>query len=66
MGNVPIMALPRNTVFNSCKAEIIIFLVLHYQPKKNTSLSAYGDSDTNAIYRNITKYFTLRCSQVVS
>ncbi len=24
MGNVPIMALPRNTVFNSCKAVVII------------------------------------------
>ncbi len=48
MGNVPIMALPRNTVFNSCKAEITIFHALPYQPKKKTSLSAYGDSDTNA------------------
>ena len=28
---------------------IIIFLALFYQPKKNTSLSAYGGSDTNAI-----------------
>ena len=61
MGNVPIMALPRNTVFNSCKAEIIIFLVLLYQPKKNTSLSVYGDSDTNATYRNIKERFTPRC-----
>ena len=33
---------------------IIIFLALLYQPKKKTSLSAYGDSDTNAIYRNAT------------
>ena len=31
----------------NCK-EIIIFLVLSYQPKKN-SLSAYGDSDTCSI-----------------
>ena len=30
---------------------IIIFLALFYQPKKNTSLSAYGGSDTNAIYK---------------
>ena len=30
----------------NCK-EIIIFLALLYQPKKNTSLSAYGDSDIN-------------------
>ena len=62
MGNVPIMALPRNTVFNSCKAEIIIFLVLLYKPKKNTSLSVYGDSDTNATYRNIKERFTPRCT----
>ena len=37
---------------------IIIFLALFYQPKKNTSLSAYGGSDTNAIYRNINGQFT--------
>lgn len=43
--------------------EIIIFLALLYQPKKNTSLSAYGDSGTNAIYRNINEQFTPRCSQ---
>ncbi len=49
MGNVPIMALPRNTVFNSCKAEIIIFLVLSYQPKKKNSLSVCGDSGTCGI-----------------
>ena len=36
---------------------IIIFLALLYQPKKKTSLSAYGDSDTNAIYRNARKQF---------
>ena len=42
----------------------LIFLVLLYQPKKNTSLSAYGDSDTNAIYRNINGQFIFRCSQV--
>ena len=42
----------------NCK-EIIISLALLYQPKKNTSLSAYGGSDTNAIYRNITGHFTL-------
>ena len=35
-----------------------------YQPKKKTSLSAYGDSDTNAIYRNARKQFTSRYSQV--
>ena len=34
------------------------------QPKKKTSLSAYGDSDTNAIYRNARKQFTSRYSQV--
>ena len=34
----------------NCK-EIIIFLVLFYQPKKN-SLSAYGDSDTCSIWKN--------------
>ena len=49
----------------NCK-EIIIFLALLYQPKRNTSLSAYGDSDINAIYRNINGRFTLRCSQVAS
>lgn len=43
---------------------IIIFLALLYQPKKKTSLSAYGDSDTNAIYRNARKQFTSRYSQV--
>ena len=42
---------------------IIIFLALFYQPKKNTSLSAYGGSDTNAIYRNINGQFTSRFSQ---
>ena len=42
---------------------IIIFLALLYQPKKKTSLSAYGDSDTNAIYRNINGQFTSRFSQ---
>lgn len=43
---------------------IIIFLALLYQPKKKTSLSAYGDSDTNAIYRNAKKavYITLLTS----
>ena len=46
--------------------QIIISLALLYQPKKNTSLSAYGGSDTNAIYRNITGHFTLRCLQVAS
>ena len=56
----------RVTVFDTNYREITIFLVLLYRPKKNTSLSAYGASDTNAIYRNITKYFTLRCSQVAS
>ena len=46
----------------SCRG-IIIFLALFYQPKKNTSLSAYGGSDTNAIYRNINGQFTSRFSQ---
>ena len=46
----------------NCK-KIIVFLALLYQPKKNTSLSAYGDSGTNAIYRNINEQFTPRCSQ---
>ena len=50
-------------VFGMNYKEIIIFLVLLYQSKKNTSLSAYGDSDTNAIYRNINEQFTPRCSQ---
>ena len=51
------------TVFGmNCKATII-FRVLLYQPKKKTSLSAYGDSDTNAIYRNTREQFTPRCSQ---
>lgn len=31
--------------------------------EKNTSLSAYGGSDTNAIYRNINGQFTSRFSQ---
>jgi len=61
MGNVPIMALPRNTVFNSCKAEITIFHALPYQPKKKTSLSAYGDSDTNATWKSIKEQPTPRC-----
>ena len=39
----------------SCR-RIIIFLALFYQPKKKTSLSAYGDNDTNAICRNINNY----------
>ena len=46
----------------NCK-KIIVFLALLYQPKKNTSLSAYGGSDTNAIYRNINGQFTSRFSQ---
>ena len=41
----------------SCRG-IIIFLALLYQPKKKTSLSAYGDNDTNAICRNIKGQFT--------
>ena len=32
------------TVYGMSCREIIIFLALLYQPKKNTSLSAYGDS----------------------
>ncbi len=31
--------------------------------EKEHSLSAYGDSGTNAIYRNINEQFTPRCSQ---
>lgn len=42
---------------------IIIFIALFYHPKKSTSLSAYGGSDTNAIYRNINGQFTSRFSQ---
>lgn len=33
------------TVYGMSCREIIIFLALLYQPKKNTSLSAYGDSE---------------------
>lgn len=51
------------TVYGMSCREIIIFLALLYQPKKNTSLSAYEDSGTNAIYRNINEQFTPRCSQ---
>ena len=50
-------------VFGMNYRGIIIFLALFYQPKKNTSLSAYGGSDTNAIYRNINGQFTSRFSQ---
>ena len=50
-------------VFGMNYKEIIIFLVLLYHSKKNTSLSAYEDSDTNAIYRNINGQFTPRFSQ---
>jgi hypothetical protein len=46
------------TVYGMSCREIIIFLVLLYKPKKNTSLSVYGDSDTNATYRNIKERFT--------
>lgn len=56
--------LMKATVYGMSCREIIIFLALLYQPKKNTSLSAYGDSDTNAIYRNARKQFTSRYSQV--
>ena len=49
----------------NCK-EIIIFLVLLYQPKKNTSLLAYGDNDTNAIYKNTKRRFTPRFSQAAN
>ncbi len=38
-------------------------LALLYQPKKDTSLSAYGGSDTNTICRNINGQFTPRFSQ---
>ena len=43
----------------SCR-EIIISLALLYQPKKNTNLSAYGGSGTNATYRAV--YTTLLTS----
>ena len=43
-------------VFGMNYRGIIIFLALFYQPKKNTSLSAYGGSDTNG-------QFTSRFSQ---
>jgi len=36
MGNVLIMALPRNTVFNSCKAGITLSPALPYPPKRNS------------------------------
>lgn len=49
----------------NCK-EIIVFLALLYQPKKNTSLLAYGDSDTNITYRNINGWFIFLCSQVAN
>ena len=49
----------------NCK-EIIIFLVLLYQPKKNTSLLAYEDNDTNAIYKNTKRRFTPRFSQAAN
>ena len=58
--------LMKATVYGMSCREIIIFLALLYQPKKNTSLSAYGDSDTNAIYRNINGRFTPRFSQAAS
>ena len=48
----------------NCK-EIIISLVLSYQPKKN-SLSVCGDSDTNTTYRNINGRFIFRCSQAAN
>lgn len=51
------------TVFGMNCKEIIIFLALLYQPKKDTSLSAYGGSDTNTICRNINGQFTPRFSQ---
>lgn len=35
--------------------EIIIYRVLPYQPKKKTSLSAYGGSGINAICKSIGK-----------
>ena len=37
---------------------IIIFLALLYQPKKKTSLSAYGDSDTNSYLADIDEQAT--------
>ena len=48
----------------SCR-RIIIFLALFYQPKKKTSLSAYGDNDTNAICRNINEQATEMMFQLV-
>ncbi len=35
-------------------------------PTEKEHISAYGDSDINAIFRNINGRFTLRCSQVAS
>ena len=51
------------TVFGmNCKATIIS-RVLHKKKKKKISLSACGDSDTNAIYKNTKEQFTPRYSQ---
>ncbi len=48
-----------------CKA-IMIFLISSYPPKKKTSLSAYGGSDTNAIFKSIKERHAPLCSQVGS
>ena len=40
-------------------------LALSYQPKKN-SLSVYGDSGTNAIYRSIRGCYILHYSQAAN
>lgn len=42
---------------------IILSPVLPYQPKKKTSLSAYGGSGTNAICKSIKEQPILLCSQ---
>ncbi len=53
----------KTTDFGMNYRGIIISHAFHHQPKKKASLLAYGDSDTNAIYRNIREQFTPRCSQ---
>ena len=40
----------------------MLLSLMFYQPKKKTSLSVYGDSDTNVTYRNIKEWVTSRCS----
>ena len=45
---------------------IILSPALFCQPKKETSLSAYGDSDTNATCKSIKEQPMLPCSQAES